>query len=414
MLYYIVALLIWGSMGIISLGRNGRLGDAFVQERLDRACATVDWRELFPHSKVTHLHVAYSNHVPILLTTQGLTHSTRRKKIPKRFEEKWASHPECEQIIWEAWNGTNPTGSPMFRLFEKIKKCRMALVGWSRNMGSVRENIDGKYRELEALVEMNSANNIDQINRVRGEINALLLQDELFWRQRSRAIWLPAGDKNTKYFHQRANQRRRKNQITGFTDENGRWCTSDNEIARVAESYFQNLFSSANTSNMESVLETVDRVVTPDMNDTLLQPYTLVEVKQALFQMQPSKAPGPDGMSLFFFQKYWHIVGCDVTEAVLSVLHSRHLLHKMNYTHIVLIPKKNDPKLVSDFRPISLGNVVCRIISKVLANHLKIIFSNVISDSQSVFVPQRLITDNTAVAYEILHKMRNKRRGKKG
>ena len=148
----------------------------------------------------------------------------------------------------------------------------------------------------------------------------------------------------------------------------------------MAESYFQNLFSSANPSNMESVLETVDRVVTPDMN-TLLQPYTLVEVKQALFQMHPSKLPGSDGMSPFFFQKYWHIVGYDVTEAVLSVLHSGYLLHKMNYTHIVLIPKKNDPKLVSDFRPISLGNVVCRISSKVLANRLKIILPNVNSDS---------------------------------
>lgn len=103
-------------------------------------------------------------------------------------------------------------------------------------------------------------------------------------------------------------------------DENGRWCTLDNEIARVAESYFQNLFSSANLSNMEFVLEAVDRVVTPDMNNTLLQPYTPVEVKHALFQMHPSKSPEPDDTSPFFFQKYWHIVCSDVIDVVLSVL----------------------------------------------------------------------------------------------
>ena len=270
-------------------------------------------------------------------------------------------------------------------------------------MGSLKVCIDEKYKELESLTEMNNAKNVGQINKVRDDINALLLQDELFWRQRSRAIWLPARDKNTKYFHQRENQRQRKNQITGFMDESGRCCTSNIEIAKVAKSYFQNLFSSANLSNMEFVLEMVDRVVTSDMNNTPLQPYTPVEVKQALFQMHPSKSPGPDGMSPFFFQKYWHIVGSDVTDAVLSVLHSRHLLHKMNYTHIVLISKKNEPKLVFDFRPIGLGNVVCRIVSKVLANCLKMILPNVISDSQSVFVPQRLITDNITVAYEILH-----------
>ena len=165
---------------------------------------------------------------------------------------------------------------------------------------------------------------------------------------------------------------------------------------------------------MEPVLDSVDRVVTPDMNSTLLQPYTPDEVKQALFQMHPSKSHRPDGMSPFFFQKYWHIVGHDVTAVVLSVLTSGHFLHKMNYTHIVLIPKKNDPRCVSDFRPISLANVVSRIVSKVLANRLKLILPDVILDSQSAFVPNQLIIDNTTITFEILHRMRNKRSGKKG
>jgi len=74
-------------------------------------------------------------------------------------------------------------------------------------------------------------------------------------------------------------------------------------------------------------------------------------------------------------------VGTDVTNAILSVL------HKMSYTHIVLIPKINEPKSVFDYRPISLGNVVSRIVSKVLANRLKLILPNVISNSQSAFIP---------------------------
>ena len=99
---------------------------------------------------------------------------------------------------------------------------------------------------------------------------------------------------------------------------------------------------------------------------------------------------------------------------MLSVLSSSHMLHKMNYTHIVLIPKINEPKHVADFRPISLANVVSRIVSKVLANRLKQILPNVISKSQSAVVPNQLITDNITVAFEILHKMQNKRTGKKG
>ena len=81
---------------------------------------------------------------------------------------------------------------------------------------------------------------------------------------------------------------------------------------------------------MDLVLESVDQVVTPDMNHTLFQPYTPNEVRRALFHMHPSKSPEPDGMSPLFFQKYWHIVGNDITDAVLFVLNLGHMFHKMN------------------------------------------------------------------------------------
>jgi hypothetical protein len=115
----------------------------------------------------------------------------------------------------------------------------------------------------------------------------------------------------------------------------------------------------------------IDRVVTPDMNCQLLAPFTALEIQQAAFQMHPSKSPGPDGMSSFFFQKYWHIVGQDVVTAILSVLKSGYMLRKANHSHIVLIPKKQNPQQISDYRPISLSNVVYKILSKVLANRLK-------------------------------------------
>ena len=75
---------------------------------------------------------------------------------------------------------------------------------------------------------------------------------------------------------------------------------------------------------------------------------------------------------------------------------------------------KNNPQYVTEYRLISLSNVVSQIVTKVLANRLKTILPQVILDSQSAFVPERLITDNTIVAFEMLHKMRNRRRGKVG
>ena len=192
------------------------------------------------------------------------------------------------------------------------------------------------------------------------------------------------------------------------------WKTFEDQISQVAENYFHDLFTSENTIDMESVLDVVEKRFTTKMNNSLLQPYTVEEVRHALFQIHPSKSPGPNGMSHFFFQKFWNTVGVDVTEAIFSVLNSGHMLRKTNHSHIVLIPKKNDPSLMTDYRPINLANVVSRMLSKVIANRLKLVLPNVISDTQSAFVPNRLITDNTTVAYELLYRMRNKRRGKVG
>ena len=193
--------------------------------------------------------------------------------------------------------------------------------------------------ELEDLSLQNNANIAQRISTLKSEISTILHHDELFWRQWSWSIWLPAGDKNTNFFHQRASQQRWKNHISGVLDTDGGLHTSDKQIAHVAKQYFKELFTTANPTDMGSVLDAVDRRVAPNMNNALLQRCTPDEVRRALFQMHPSKSPGPDGMSPFFFQKYWNIVGSDVTKAILLVLNYGHMLRKMNYTHIVLIPK---------------------------------------------------------------------------
>ena len=111
---------------------------------------------------------------------------------------------------------------------------------------------------------------------------------------------------------------------------------------------------------------------------------------------------------LSFSKNVWSIVGHDVTSAILSAINSGCLLHKMNYTHIVLVPTKNDPQNLGDFRPISLGNMISRLFLKVLANRLKQILPSVISDAQSAFISKRIITNNTTVAFEVLHRRRGK------
>jgi len=182
----------------------------------------------------------------------------------------------------------------------------------------------------------------------------------------------------------------------------------------VASFYFDTMFTTSNPTGFDEILGGLLPTVTDEMNVSLNKPYNAKEVLKTLHQMDPLIAPGPDGMSPIFYKSFWHIVGKDVLEVVLTALNLGTISKSINSTFLALIPKIKDPKKVSDFRPISLCNVVYKLIAKVLVNRLKLILPYVVSDSQSAFLSGRLITDNVLVAFETLHFLKRKTQGKDG
>ncbi|XP_071721951.1 uncharacterized protein [Rutidosis leptorrhynchoides] len=108
------------------------------------------------------------------------------------------------------------------------------------------------------------------------------------------------------------------------------------------------------------------------------------------------------------------VVSRDVVRSCQQWLRQWRLPKNINATFLVLIGKIDKPVNMKDFRPIALCNVLYKILSKVLANRLKSILPLIVSPSQSAFVPGRKITDNIVIAFELIHSMRRKKRGKYG
>ncbi|MCH79708.1 ribonuclease H protein, partial [Trifolium medium] len=274
-----------------------------------------------------------------------------KKSKPYRYEQIWSRDVSHINIVKDSWNSRQGSTN------QKLKTVLGDLHKWGNlRFGVIPKRIKTLQGELQNLNANNGS--VAQIKEKELELDDILECEEMWWGQRSRALWLQHGDKNTKYFHMKANIRRTKNAIEEIKDSQGHVYHDESKIEQV----------------VQGKISTV-------MHQMLSEDFTEIEVLQAIKDMKSLVAPGPDGLPALFYHNYWDIIGNgnDVTNMI------------------------NHPTTPSDFRPISLCNVTLKIITKTLANRIKLILPEVISPNQSAFISGRLITDNTIIASDIFH-----------
>ena len=388
---------------------RGRNTDAWIETRLDRALANSIWCQLFPLplAKLYNLEGSPSDHSPIFLALNNKQENVCKKKF--RFENAWLLEPLCAQIVHDSWED-----AAEHDIVTKVRQCGESLQIWGREItGCFNRRIKECKLRLKQLRSARDDHSMEQYKDAKQQLFLILDQREIFWRQRSKQLWLQSGDKNTKYFHASCNSRRRSNHIQKLKDDNGVWLNWQSGLQHYILSHYQNLFTASNT-DASRVLECIPQSINQIQNSELVKEVTDEEVRDALFQMNPDKAPGPDGMTPAFFQKHWRIVGRDIINLTKHFFRTGEIIQGLNDTNLVLIPKKTNPTLVGELRPIALCNVIMKVITKVMANRLKLVLESVISDTQSAFIPGRLISDNVMVSYEIMHYLKCKRVGKDG
>ncbi|KAK2649996.1 hypothetical protein Ddye_017485 [Dipteronia dyeriana] len=199
-----------------------------------------------------------------------------------------------------------------------------------------------------------------------------MVEDEAYWKQWSMIDWLKVGDKNTRFFHRKASARKVRNEILGLYDENGKWCVGDKDMEQIIVGYFSRLFTSNSQFRIEvdQVLSSVKPRLSQRSSDFLDKLFTPEEIRCAVFDMAATKALGSNGLPAMFYQKYWGIVGGGVVSASLKCLNEGASIRHVNETIVCLIPKGPSTQRITKFRPISLCNVIYKVVAKALANRL--------------------------------------------
>lgn len=206
------------------------------------------------------------------------------------------------------------------------------------------------------------------------ELELILTQEELLWQQKARCNYVQARDRNTKYFHNKTKALRNHTRIDSLKIDRLNWWFDPKELEEAAVSYYSDLFTVEVEPAVETDKPSLFSTITEYDLERLAKPISKEEVHTALFEMSPSKAMGKDVFNTFFYQNNWDTIGDSVWELISKAFETGIFPTEINATLLVLIPKIDSPENLSQFRPISLCNVLYKVITKVLANRMKRIF----------------------------------------
>jgi len=313
------------------------------KSRIDRVLVSEEWIQRWPMCKQYVQPRVVSDHCALIVK------SCVKDWGPKPFRsiDAWQMEHGFKELVKEKWNSYCVQGNGISSLKDKLKLLKTDLKDWNTNVfGNMDLNKRMILKEIEELDVKDNDIDLEENDKLRrleliSQLRVLDKKLESLHRQKARANWIKFGDSNSKFFHSVIRWRRLCNEVKGVDIDN-QWCEDPVTVRREARNLFEERFTA--THDFGVSLGSVEfKTITKETNLSLILVFTEVEVKDAVWQCEGSKSPGPDGFNFNFIKYNWDTLKHDVMEAVKAFQETGCIPKGCNASFIALIPKVSDP-----------------------------------------------------------------------
>ncbi|WOK97464.1 hypothetical protein Cni_G06172 [Canna indica] len=358
-----------------------------------------------------HLKRIASDHRPILIDAKA-KYSLGNRGRDFVFEYYWTEYEEINSRIKDKWDGRDWRNCTMEFLSDCLSDLGRNLKEWSKSMvDSLEKNLKVTMDEMEILEQVDKRGLCDEedLQRLRSLTNkakALNRHIHLKWWSKAREKWLDHNDKNIRYFHNLVKFKRRINTIHEL-NLNNITISESKQIASCFAEWYKELWKDdlVPLDGWKIVEKYKWKKLSWRNQEELTKSFSSEEIWKALSDMGRGKASGPDDFTVEFFIHYCSLLKFSVQEAFKDFECNAIIPSSWGESCLVFNPKKEDPKTITDYRPIALCNVVYKILSKLLVNWLKPLISGLVSSEQTILIEGRQLQDNILLSSEIINQI---------